>query len=116
MILRSQFLFSNYLHEFLVMEIHVGNILRNGVLFAILFLLLKLLPGGLIIPIDTCTRNHVLKTHIVFGKSPGFIGKYMLNLTQLLVESTSLHSDLRRWSGNKWRVTDIDSLNVFHHF
>lgn len=71
--------------------------------------------GFLSITIHIPTYHHIFKGHMVTGQCSGFIWKYVLNLTQFLVQGASLNCYLGILLPLKFTITDVDSLNVLHH-
>lgn len=59
--------------------------------------------------------NHIFKTHVIASECTSFIRKEVLNLSQLLIETTGLDSDGRGFRAFKFRLSYVDSLDILNH-
>jgi len=84
------------------MEINVGDLSWNWSFDAV-------------ISVSLLAYNHILETHIVTCQCSSLIRKDMLDLSQLFIQSTSLHSHLRRFSCYEFRRRNVNSLDILHH-
>lgn len=98
----NRFLLDHF-YEFFIMKVHVCYIFRNLSLMGV-------------IPICWLTDWHVLKIHMVLCEGSSLVWKYMLNLSQLLIQWACLNDYLCWFCCVKFRVAYVDSLDVLYHF